>query len=112
VPVKKQQPRLSETFSPQEIVGGIDAALALALNNVCVFARRPRTGEIQERRLRGLKEYTKAVLEPLEEHVDENLLTVEELVFVLLAAALFVQSKKTQEALPMMETARQLLGDA
>jgi len=107
----KKQARLSETYSPEEIVGQLDAALNVALNNACVAAKRPRSGEIQERRLRGLKAYTKIILEALEDDVDKSHLSVEELVFVLTAAAFFVQSKKIQEVLPMTETALKLLGD-
>lgn len=70
--------------------------IGVALNNAVVHAMNPTSGEIVDPRLRRLRNYTQAVVEPLIEHTQEltpegaSLLEPEELVAVLVSSALFV----------------------
>lgn len=66
------------------------------LNNLVVMSQKPRSlgHDIPPARMRKLHSYSSAILEPLMEHLDEELLEPEELVFVLLACAITVQSSR------------------
>jgi len=65
--------------------------ISIILNNATIAALRPSTlGEISDERIRTLKEYTMALIEPCGEHLDEGLLKPEELVAVFTAAAYLV----------------------
>jgi hypothetical protein len=70
-------------FTPKEI--------AVALHNTALMTQASKVGRISEPRMRRLREYTEALLEPVREHLGEELLRPEELVFVLTTAALIVQ---------------------
>lgn len=87
-------------YSPRDI--------GVVLNNALVAASRPEESEILLSRLRKLSEYAKAVVDPCSEHVDEKLLTREELVVVLLSAALIVQATDNPQLdkLPMTSLAK------
>lgn len=71
-------------YSPRDI--------GVALNNALLQASRPEGAEIVAGRLRRLSEYAQAVVQPCATHMEENLLTREELVVVLLSAALIIQA--------------------
>lgn len=87
-------------YSPRDI--------GVALNNALVAASRPEESEILLSRLRRLSEYAQAVVQPCSEHMDEKLLTREELVVVLLSAALIVQASDNPqlEKLPLVSLAK------
>ena len=83
------------TFSPREI--------SVTLNNASAICLRPTGVEISSARLRRMRNYASALLEPLYEHVtggtDEETgekygpcLKAEELVAILVCAALFTQA--------------------
>lgn len=69
----------------------------MAINNAVMEARAPESlgGPIQPARLRSLREYTLAFVEPAFNHVEEGVyeMRLEELVFIFCAAAAFVQAK-------------------
>jgi len=98
MPAKKQT-----TFGARDI--------GEAINNVIVMARHPATSAIPETRFaRGLRPTTIALVEPLEQLLDEGeLLTAEEAVVVLLGAALMIQMKHIlhTDKLPMSAFAKQ-----
>lgn len=77
----------SQSFNPREI--------GLHLTNAMTFASRPTSlsSEITEKRMPRLREYMEAVAEPLFEHVDDDLLCPEELVFVFAAAAVYTHQR-------------------
>lgn len=89
----------SKSFNAREI--------ALAINNAMVLASRPTSisSEITEKRFPKIREYTAAILEPLLQHVDEDLLMNEELVMALVSAALIVQQVHVlkSDKLPLVE---------
>lgn len=64
--------------------------VAAALNNSVIACLRIYGGSLSSARLRKLREYSMAVIRPLLEHVDEELLSAEELTFVLSSSALAV----------------------
>lgn len=72
-------------------------AIGMAINNAVIEARAPETlgGPIQPARLRSLREYTLAFVEPAFNHMEEGVFDMrpEELVFIFCAAAAFVQAK-------------------
>lgn len=80
-------------FTPKEI--------SVFLNNAVAAAMRPQSFAIQESRIRHDREFTEAMLKPLQDMVtggvDENgkifppCLRAEELVAILVTAAMFVQ---------------------
>lgn len=82
----------------KELIQGIIAAFSeprenkkgLILNNILSLVQA-RTGA-SEGRLRQLRAYTLAMMEPLLEHQKGNMISEYELVTVLLAGALLVQS--------------------
>lgn len=96
--------RKSQTaFSPKEI--------AIFLNNTVSVVKRPLgMEEISANRLRKLREYSTEILRPLLDHVyggiDEEtgeefppgLLSAQELVMILVAAALYVQMQSVLES--------------
>lgn len=63
---------------------------------MAIAAKPARLREIPPDRLRKLRKYTNAVAVPLLEHTKDGLLENEELVFCLLAAAMFVQTLAVQ----------------
>lgn len=68
-----------------------DREILTILNNCVVFTGAPAEGgPIHEARKRRLREYAQAIVAPAIVHVEEELLTPQELVHVLAAAALFV----------------------
>jgi hypothetical protein len=73
-----------KTYNEQEI--------GVALNNAVAAALRPESlgHEVPDARLRKLREYALAVVEAPLEHVEEGLLTAEELVAILSVGSLFV----------------------
>lgn len=72
-------------------------AIGMAINNAVMESRAPESlnGPISPARLRALREYTLAFVEPAFQHVEEGVLEMrlEELVFIFCAAAAFVQTK-------------------
>lgn len=85
--------------------------VSVALNNMMAVVLHPESGEIKEPRLKRLREFSQALIAPLEELVnggrDEQgefgpCLKPEELVAVLIAAALYVHlsSVSQTERLP------------
>ena len=106
MPKQKKKPTgqsKEQSFTPQEI--------GVALNNAVVAAFRPQNGEISEARLRTLRAYTQAATEVMFEHVEEGLLTAEELVAVLAAAALFAHGTAVFQGknMPKMEESKFLM---
>ncbi len=108
--------RESQTFSPKE--------LSIALNNCTQACLRPAGCDIMSNSLRRqkLREYALALIEPLLEHVHEgtfeedgvvypSALKPQELVAVLVTAALFVQIREVckNEKVPMGAFAELLL---
>jgi len=92
------------TFSQREI--------ATTLNNAVLRALKPtRIAELDDSRLRDLRAYAQAVVEPTMAHANEGLLEYEELVAVLTTAALYVQLKYVMETdkVPMASKAKNLL---
>jgi len=70
--------------------------IGVAIQNAVVAALHPTGNEIPQKRLARLRGYAIAVLEPLRIHLsEEELLRPEELVVVLLAAALVVHDQDT-----------------
>lgn len=86
--------------------------IAIQLNNLTVLARMPATlgYAIPDGRLKKLRAYAEAIVDPLYRHLDEDLLLPEELVFVLVACALMVQAGRVVGAgrLPAVEQAELL----
>lgn len=65
-----------------------------AVNNAVVKAFAPSSiGPIPEPRLRKLRAYSQGLLAPMLKHVEEEIIRPEEVVMVLLTAALFTQLK-------------------
>jgi hypothetical protein len=91
------------TYTPREI--------SAALNNAVQAALKPDSGEIPEKRLRRLHEYTSALIEPIVEHMKEELLRPEEMVAILAAAALYTHTTEVlqvenEKRVPMFEAAK------
>lgn len=65
------------------------------LNNALLAARQPRSLEIPipEARLRKLRNYLTALLQPIETELQDELLRPEEVVFMLLAGAAYYQKR-------------------
>lgn len=61
------------------------------LNNLVVITRQPNSlkAEIQENRLKGLRNYMQAIVGPLVSHIEEGLIKPEEMVFILTSASLW-----------------------
>jgi hypothetical protein len=95
----------SELFTNRDI--------SVALNNLVAASLRPSTGEISDARLRYLRNYSSAILAPLANHVEDALLTGEELVCILVSAALFVQQTLVvkSEMLPQTRVTKILFDD-
>jgi hypothetical protein len=91
--------------------------IGVALNNAVVHAMTPTSGEIPPDRLRRLRNYTQAIVDPLIQHTQEisaegrPLLEPEELTAVLVTSALFVHMSLTMKTdkLPMGPKAKGLL---
>lgn len=91
--------------------------IGVALNNAVVHAMTPTSGELSPERLRRLRNYTQAVVEPLIQHTQEisaegrPLLEPEELTAVLVSSALFVHMTLTMKTdkLPMGAKAKGLM---
>jgi len=79
---KKDSFSREQLFSPREQM--------TALNNAVVITASPETGGISEARKRKLREYAQALVEASYEHVEEGVLTAQELVHVLAAGGLYV----------------------
>lgn len=60
------------------------------LNNAVIVTGSTETGVIPEARKRKLREYAQALVEASYEHVEEGVLTAQELVHVLAAGGLYV----------------------
>jgi hypothetical protein len=82
----------TETYSQRDI-------LAILNNAVLKTVSPTRTGPISKDRLRALRKYTEALIEPTFEHVDEQYLTPEELVAIFSIASLFTQMIKVMGTL-------------
>lgn len=81
-----------ETYSQRDIQA--------VLNNAVLRTTAPtRTGPIKPERLRALRAYTEALLEPAFEHLDEGYMTAEELVHIFSVGALFTQMLKVMGTL-------------
>jgi hypothetical protein len=80
-------------FTARDVLG--------ALNNAVLMSSKPSRAPLRKRQ--NLREYAMALLEPTQQHVDDELLTPEELVFVLSVAAMFVQMRHVMQtdAVPM-----------
>ena len=88
-----------DTFSQREI--------GSTLNNAVIRALKPtRIPEISDARLRDLRAYSQAVVEPTLAHVTEGFLEYEELVGILVSAALFVQLKYVMQTDKMPAASR------
>jgi hypothetical protein len=96
--------RKNETFGKREI--------AIAINNAFQMALRPSSGrEVTEERLRRLRNYAQALLEPLGAEIEEEYITPEEGVVIALAGALFVHQRYVSctEKIPAVKISRELL---
>lgn len=96
--------KINKTSYSQREIGEI-------LNNAIAAVSRPEESpELTDQRLRKLRAYAQAVIEAPLEHVDEGLLTHEELVFVLTVGALFTHLRHVQDMdkLPFAGAAREL----
>lgn len=96
-----------DTFSQREI--------ASTLNNAVLRTLRPtRIPEIDDQRLRELRAYAQAIVEPTLQHVGEGLLHPEELVATLVSAALFVHLKQVMgsDKVPMAPKTKTLMEKA
>jgi hypothetical protein len=67
------------------------------LQNTLIAVGRPRSGEVGAVRKTRLTEFSMALLEPFDELVDEGLITMHDLVWVLQACATLVQKKLMEE---------------
>jgi len=99
MPLKKSSPspELELLTALTETVGKTGSAKGLAINNT--LERVLTAAKVNPRRAQFLREYTLAVMEPLLEHADgfggePPVISYAELVAVLLAGALLVQSDR------------------
>lgn len=103
--------KAKDGFSQREI--------AIALNNCVTMASRPiKYGSFKQPELRKMREFAEALLEPVQELMDLKdpegvaALSPEKAVYVLLAAALYVQTAKVQNktgVLPAEANVREVL---
>lgn len=91
-----------ELFTARDLEG--------VLNNAVIFSGAPATGEISEPRKRKLREIAQALIEPLAEMIDDELLTPHEAVHILTAAALFtyIRQVKGGDKLPASKGVKEL----
>lgn len=88
--------------------------IAASLNNAVLRALKPIRIEIDDAKLRRLRRYAMAVIHPTLEHVDAGLLEPEELVGVLVTAALYVQLDQVMQTdkVPMAGKTKELFAGA
>lgn len=94
--------KVKDTFQPREI--------GEAVNNALVMARKPVAGEIPEERFgRKLRPYAIALVAPVTEALEEELIRPEEAVVILLAAALLLHMQHVMHSdkVPMGSFAKQ-----
>lgn len=82
-----------ESFSDREIT--------IYLNNVLRQVSRPRTGLIDERRFPKLREFMEALIEPLMGLRDEECITLAEMRWLMVAAAVYVHGLAKLENAPV-----------
>jgi hypothetical protein len=93
-----------ETFSQREIQA--------VLNNAVLRTMSPtRIGPIPPERLRRLRAYTEALIEPTFEHVEEGYMTAEELVAIFTIAALFTQMLRVMGTMKGAPAVNALFGE-
>lgn len=87
--------------------------ISIALNNAVIMSLRPESGIIEEPTMRKLRAYCEALIEPVWEHKEEGLVSPEQLVFVLLSAALMIHQLGVvgTDKLPGVSASRALFKD-
>jgi hypothetical protein len=79
--------------------------IGVCLNNALVLVKNPNSlrPSMSELRIKGLKQYLKELLSPVIQHLDDNMLYPEEVVFMFVCAALYIQAYYIMETdkLPM-----------
>lgn len=94
------------TFTPKEI--------GAALNNAVGASGVPWEGGFPEKRLRNLRAYALALIAPVTDDLESELLRPEEAVFVLASAALIIHARDVQKTdkLPFLDASKNALIDA
>jgi hypothetical protein len=95
------------TFSQREIAVALNNAVQKSLNTT-------RIGSLPDSRLRELRAYAQAIMDPLlNEHVDEGYLCEEELVAVMTICGLYVQLSRIMKTnkVPMASKTDLIFGE-